>query len=59
MKEELLNQMKDNNRAYSQNLREYQEKIINLQEESKKSKELEQIFISRLNQLNNLFPRNL
>jgi len=59
MKEELLNQMKDTNRAYSQNLRECQEKIINLQEESKKSKELEQIFISRLNQLNNLFPRNL
>ena len=59
MKEELLNQMKDNNRTYNQNLREYQEKIINLQEESKKSKELEQIFISRLNQLNNLFPRNL
>ena len=59
MKEELLNQIKNENRKYNQNLREYQEKIINLQEESKKSKELEQLFISRLNQLNKIFPRNI
>ena len=59
MKEELINQIKNDNRAYNQNIREYQEKIINLQEETKKSRELEQIFISRLNQLNNLFSRNM
>ena len=59
MKEELINQIKNDNRAYNQNIREYQEKIINLQEETKKSRELEQILISRLNQLNNLFSRNL
>ncbi len=55
MKEELLNQIKNDNRTYNQNIREYEEKIINLQEETKKSRELEALFISRLNQLNNLF----
>ena len=55
MKEELINQIKNDNRTYNQNIREYEEKIINLQEETKKSRELEALFISRLNQLNNLF----
>jgi hypothetical protein len=59
MKEELLNQIKNENRKYNQNLREYKQKILNLQEETKKSKELEQLFISRLNQLNKIFPRNI
>ena len=59
MKEELLNQIKNENRKYNQNLREYKQKIMNLQEETKKSKELEQLFISRLNQLNKIFPRNI
>ena len=59
MKEELLNQIKNDNRTYNQNIREYEEKIINLQEETKKSRELEALFISRLNQLNNIFFINL
>ena len=59
MKEELLNQIKNDNRTYNQNIREYEERIINLQEETKKSRELEALFISRLNQLNNIFFRNL
>ena len=59
MKEELLNQIKNENRKYNQNLREYKQKIMNLQEETKKSKELEQLFISRFNQLNKIFPRNI
>ena len=59
MKEELLNQIKNENRKYNQNLREFKQKILNLQEETKKSKELEQLFISRFNQLNKIFPRNI
>ena len=59
MKEELLNQIKNENRKYNQNLRKKKQKILDLQEETKKSKELEQLFISRLNQLNKIFPRNI